>query len=252
MSNPGIMKNLISCIIIDDDPTAIRILEHHIAEIPRLKINRTYTKPVEALSDISREPNKQLIFMDIDMPSMSGIRLADNLKHKCHNIIFTTSYPEYALEAFKVRAKHYLLKPFNIGDFAEVVNEVVTEYYDAQNVVSETDKAFFLRTNGERGRLTKILKAEIIYLQGSNNHVHIYTINNNYPVYMTIKEMEERLNENKHFYRVHKSYMINTAFVKEINGHKVDLGKYEVIMSPQYKTAFMEYVGQHILTSKRL
>ncbi|MFD2584575.1 LytR/AlgR family response regulator transcription factor [Pedobacter vanadiisoli] len=246
------MKHSISCIIIDDDPTAINILQDHIAEMPRLKIHRTFTKPVEALSEISAESNKQLIFLDIDMPAISGLRLADILKPKSHNIIFTTSYPEFALDAFKVRAKHYLLKPFNIGDFAEVVNEVLSEYYDAQSLVRENEEAFFLRTNGERGRLTKVLKKDIIYLQGSNNHVHIYTPTNDYSVYMTIKEMEEKLRENEHFYRVHKSYMINTSFVKEINGHKIDLGKYEVLMTPQYKEAFMNYIESQTLISKRL
>ncbi|MBO9672230.1 MAG: response regulator transcription factor [Sphingobacteriaceae bacterium] len=246
------MKHSISCIIIDDDPTAINILQDHIAEMPRLKIHRTFTKPVEALSEISAESNKQLIFLDIDMPAISGLRLADILKPKSHNIIFTTSHPEFALDAFKVRAKHYLLKPFNIGDFAEVVNEVLSEYYDAQSLVRENEEAFFLRTNGERGRLTKVLKKDIIYLQGSNNHVHIYTPTNDYSVYMTIKEMEEKLRENEHFYRVHKSYMINTTFVKEINGHKIDLGKYEVLMTPQYKEAFMNYIESQTLISKRL
>jgi two-component system LytT family response regulator len=81
------MKNTISCIIIDDDPTAINILHDYIAEMPRLKVHRTFTKPLEALSEISTESNKQLIFLDIDMPAMSGLRLADNLKHKSHNII---------------------------------------------------------------------------------------------------------------------------------------------------------------------
>jgi len=246
------MKDSISCIIIDDDESAINILKDYIAEIPRLKVYKTYTKPVEALSEISNESSRQLIFMDIDMPAMSGIRLADNLKRSEHKVIFTTSYPDYAIEAFKVRAKHYLLKPFNICDFAEVVNQVITEYYDSQDLMMEDGQAFFLRTNGERGKLTKVLKKDIIYLQGSNNHVHIYTQNNNYSVYMTIKEMEEKLSENPNFYRVHKSYIINTEFVREINGHKIDLGKYEVIMTPQYKTSFMEYVGRGTLISKRL
>ncbi|MCX2492402.1 LytTR family DNA-binding domain-containing protein [Pedobacter sp. PF22-3] len=246
------MKNPISCIIIDDDPTAINILKDHIEEMPRLKVHRVFTKPIEALSEISAERNKQLIFLDIDMPAMSGLRLADNIKHKSHNIIFTTSYPEFALDAFKVRAKHYLLKPFDIGDFAIVVNEVISECYDAQQIVNENEDAFFLRTNGERGRLTKVLKKDIIYIQGSNNHVHIYTPTNDYSVYMTIKEMEEKLKENEHFFRVHKSYIINTSYVKEINGHKIDLGKYEVLMTPQYKEAFMDYIENQTLVSKRL
>lgn len=246
------MKNPISCIFIDDELTAINILEDFASEMPRLKVHRTFTNPVEALSEISVEPDRQLIFMDIDMPSMTGLRLADNLKHSPHKIIFTTSHAEHAIAAFKVRAKHYLLKPFNIGDFAEVVNEVISEYYDSQILVRGNRKAFFLRTNGERGKLIKVLKKDIIYLQGSNNHVHIYTPENDYSVYMTIKEMEELLSCDAYFYRVHKSYIINTRFVQEINGHTIDLGKYEVLMTPQYKQAFMDEVSKDILISKRL
>ncbi|MGN7986068.1 LytR/AlgR family response regulator transcription factor [Pedobacter sp. 22226] len=246
------MKNPISCIFIDDELTAINILEDFASEMPRLKVHRTFTNPVEALSEISGESDRQLIFMDIDMPSMTGLRLADNLKHSPHKIIFTTSHAEHAIAAFKVRAKHYLLKPFNIGDFAEVVNQVISEYYDSQILVRGNRKAFFLRTNGERGKLIKVLKKDIIYLQGSNNHVHIYTPENDYSVYMTIKEMEELLSSDRYFYRVHKSYIINTRFVQEINGHTIDLGKYEVLMTPQYKQAFMDEVSKDILISKRL
>ncbi|WP_029278301.1 LytR/AlgR family response regulator transcription factor [Pedobacter borealis] len=158
------MKNTISCIIIDDDPTAINILHDYIAEMPRLKVHRTFTKPLEALSEISTESDKQLIFLDIDMPAMSGLRLADNLKHKLHNIIFTTSYPEFALDAFKVRAKHYLLKPFNMADFAEVVNEVLSEYYDTQRLVQENEEAFFLRADLPKysKKISSISRAQII------------------------------------------------------------------------------------------
>lgn len=246
------MKNPISCIFIDDEPTAINILTEFASEMPRLKINKTFTNPVEALSEISGELDRQLIFMDIDMPAMTGLRLADNLRHSPHKIIFTTSHAEHAIAAFKVRAKHYLLKPFNIGDFAEVVNEVISEYYDSQSLIRDDEEAFFLRTNGERGKLTKVLKEEIIYLQGSNNHVHIYTPDKDYSVYMTIKEMEELLSGNQYFYRVHKSYIINSRFVREINGHRIDLGKYQVLMTPQYKQAFMNHVSKGILISKRI
>jgi len=246
------MKNPISCIFIDDELTAINILKDFASEMPRLKVHRTFTNPVEALSEISGEPDRKLIFMDIDMPAMTGLRLADNLKNSPHKIIFTTSHAEHAIAAFKVRAKHYLLKPFNIGDFAEVVNAVISEYYDSQSLVRGNQKAFFLRTNGERGKLIKVLKKDIIYLQGSNNHVHIYTPDNDYSVYMTMKEMEELLSGDQYFYRVHKSYMINTQFVREINGHRIDLGKYEVLMTPQYKQAFIDDVSKGILTSKRL
>lgn len=245
------MKNTIPCIIIDDDQTAIDVISDHIAEMPRLKIQKTYTKPVLALGEMIEEHTSQLIFMDIDMPAMSGIGLAESLKCLPHNIIFTTSYPEYALEAFKVRAKHYLLKPFNLGDFAKVVNEVIFENYDTKTLEREEDDAFYFRTDLERGKLTKVMKQEIVYIQGSNNHVHIYTMTEDYSVYMTTREMVERLSDKKEFFRVHKSYILNSTFVKRIKGNTIDLGKYQVLMTPVYNAEFMAYIERNTLTTKR-
>lgn len=245
------MNRSIPCIIIDDDVSAIDTLRAHITEFPRLSLNKTFTKPVAAYNEIILEERSQLIFMDIDMPVLSGLSLADNLKGEPHNIIFTTSYPEYALEAFKVRAKHYLLKPYNLSEFAKVVNDVLKECYGGHNLVSESDVEFYFRTFGERSKIIKVLKADIIYIQGSNNHIHLYTPTENFSIYMTIKEMEEKLKDNPGFFRVHKSYIINSGFVRRIVGNKIDLGKYEVLMAARYKAAFCNYVDAHLLLSKR-
>jgi len=245
------MNKLIPCIIVDDDASAIDIIKAHLLEIPRLSLNKTFTKPAAALTEISMEENSQLIFMDIDMPKISGLDLADGLKGQQHNIIFTTSYPQYALEAFKVRAKHYLLKPFNLAEFVTVVNEVIRECYFCCNLEHENKDAFFLRTDGERSKLIKVLKADIMYFQGSNNHVHIYTPTEDFSVYLTIKEMEERLKNNSRFFRIHKSYIVNIEFIKNIIGNKIDLGKYEVLMASHYKNNFIAYVEQNLLRSKR-
>jgi len=245
------MNNLIPCIIIDDDLSAIGILKEFISEFPRLNLEKTYTKPVAALNDISLLQESHLIFMDIDMPNLSGIGLADNLKDQHHNIIFTTCYPQYAIGAFKVRAKHYLLKPFNLAEFARVVNDVLKECYASHTFEKESRDAFFFRASDDKGRVIKVLKKDVMFLQGSNNHVHLYTDVEDYSIYLTIKEMQEKLKHNPTFYRVHKSYIINSDFVKKIEGNKIDLGKYEVLMASHYKAAFSSYVEQNFLSTKR-
>jgi len=245
------MNKIIPCIIVDNDASAIDIITDHISEIPRLKLNKTFTKPAVALTEIPLEKQRQLIFMDIDMPKLSGIDVAEGLKDLPHNIIFTTSYPEYAIEAFKVRAKHYLLKPFNLQEFARVVNDVIKEYYSVSKLERADHEAFYFRADGERSELTKVLKSDIVYFQGSNNHVHIYTPTEDFSVYMTMKEMEDKILENSRYYRVHKSYIVNTDFVKKITGNKINLGKYDVLMASHYKKDFIAYVERNLLRSKR-
>ena len=245
------MNLSIPCVIVDDNLSAIDILKEHISEIPTLVLGKTYTKPVVALSELILEHQAQLVFMDIDMPTLSGISLADNLKGQPHNIIFTTSYDEYAIQAFKVRAKHYLLKPFNLAEFAKVVNDVIKECYDCHNIEQENSDAFFLRASNDRSKIIKVFKDDIIYFQGSNNHIHIYTQKENYSVYLTISEMSEKLIDHRQFYRIHKSYILNIDFIKNIVGNKIDLGKYEVLMASHYKKDFMIYVQNNLLSSKR-
>lgn len=246
------MTSAINCFIIDDDQGAISILEDQLSGYPRLKVHSTYTKPVDALNKITMEKPGSIIFMDIDMPLMSGIRLAETLRSRSHHVIFTTSYPHYAIQAFKVRARHYLLKPYGPDELAEVVNDVLEEYYNPHQMDSITDDAFFIRTSNDRRLLRKILISDIIYLQGANNHVHFYLPEEDFSVFMTLKEMEDILQENPYFFRVHKSYIINRSFMKQVIGNTVDLGKYKVLMTLPYKKNFMEYVARNTLVSKRV
>ncbi|WP_426330132.1 LytR/AlgR family response regulator transcription factor [Pedobacter sp. R-06] len=245
------MTDEISCTIVDDDTSAISILEKHLAHIPRLKLHRTFTRPVEALNAIDTYQDNHLIFMDIDMPGMSGMKLAENLRHTSHNIIFITSYQEYALAAIKVRAKHYLLKPFGLDDLAEVVNIVIRECYELKNFDSEDENAFFFRTDKELGKLKRVEKAEIVYVQGANHHIHIYTPTENFSVYMSLGELEEGLRKNRQFFRVHKSYILNVGYIKNIDGNKINLGKYEVLMTSSFKKDFVSYVERNTLKTNR-
>lgn len=251
ISNMSLMNNTIPCIIIDDDQSAIDTLQECISAFPRLRLALTYTKSVSALNDITMLKQSHIIFTDIDMPHLSGINLAENLKGESHNIIFITSYPQYAIEAFKVRAKHYLLKPFDLSEFAKVVNDVLKECYSSHNFEGDSEDVFYFRKSSDKSTILTIPKNEIIYIQGSNNHIHLYTPTENHSVYMTIKAMEEKLKYNTSFFRVHKSYIINSAFVKKIEGNKINLGKYEVLMAAHYKAAFIKFIEDRFLLSSR-
>lgn len=241
---------LIPTVIVDDDLSSINILLDHISEIPILRLPKIFTEPIEALTSLAHEKEGHLIFLDINMPGVSGITLAENLKYTSHKIIFTTCFPEYALQAIKVRAKEYLLKPFDLQELVTAVIIVINESYNkTQN--HPLSNLLIFRTEKEPGKLIAIPKDDIVYVQGSNNHVHIYTNDDDYSVYLTLKELKDRLKNDSQFYRVHKSFMLNSNYLKNINGNKINLGKYDVLMSEQYKADFITDVKRILITSSR-
>ncbi|MGO4875041.1 LytR/AlgR family response regulator transcription factor [Pedobacter psychrotolerans] len=245
------MEKTIPCLIIDDESGAINTLNDYITELPGISLKGTYTKAITALAALIRETVPHLVYLDIDMPGMSGITLVKSLKDSPHHIIFTTSHPDYAIEAFDLRVRHYLLKPFDLSEFAQKTNVVIQEYFQPHRIDAETDEAFMLRKNPETKRLIKVLKRDIIYIQGANNHIHFYTTGGDYSVYMTFTEIEERLANDLKFYRVQRSYIINSDQLDEVEGNTLYLKGYQVIMSPNYNASFMDWFKQVYLKTRR-
>lgn len=245
------MKTILNCVIIDDDPDAIEILSDYISKFPNLKLLQTYTNPIAALSELSFKPDIDVLFLDIDMPGISGIQLAENLRERVGNIVFTTAHAQYAIKSYDLKVKYYLLKPFDLGQFAAVIADLISSVYVKMDTFSTLDDAIYLRT-GERGKLTKVLKTDLLFIQAAGNYVQLLLEDRQYTIYMTLKEMEDILDTDARFYRVHKSYIVNEDHVKRVVGNTIDLGKYQVTMSSQYKNSFMEYLEQKTLISKRL
>lgn len=243
------MKNIINCVIIDDDPFAIKVITNHIAEIPRLQILQTYTNPIKALSEInSLKIKPDLIFLDIDMPGLSGINFAESVRHSFPNIIFTTAFAKYALKAFDLRAKHYLLKPIDLATFSQKVYIVLLECFD--NPLDEDNDAFYLRV-GERGYRVKVSKEAIIYIQAAGNYLHIFTSETHYTIYYSLVEMAKKLQGDTKFFRVHKSYIINVNYILSIQGNTIHLQKYDVLMTVPYKADFVRYLEDNTLLYRK-
>lgn len=243
------MKNIINCVIIDDDPFAIKVITNHIGEFPRLRVLQSYTNPIKALSEINSLKTKpDLIFLDIDMPGLSGINFAESVRHTLPNIIFTTAYAEFAVKAFDLRVKDYLLKPIDLDTFSQKVYTVLLECYD--NLIDDDYDAFYLRV-GERGFRVKVLKEDIIYIQAAGNHLHIFTSDKHYTIYYSLVEMVQKLIKNTNFFRVHKSYIINTNFVHSIHGNTIHLQKYDVLMTAPFKADFVRYLEDNTLLFKK-
>lgn len=245
------MKNVIPCIIVDDENGALLTIEDYIGQMPQLELMKAYSNPLEALAEMSQQKTPHLIYSDIDMPAFTGINLAESLRDTPHHIIFTTSYPDYALDAYGLRVRNYLLKPFDLPEFAKGTEVVLKEFFAPLILERETEDSFFLRTHPEKTTLTRVLKKDITYIQGANNNIYIYTKENHYSVYMTFTEIEQKLASSTNFYRIQRSYIINASHVKGISGNIVNTGKYDVLMSPNYNAKFMDWVNSIWLKTKR-
>lgn len=196
---------MIKAIALDDEPLALKIIETYCADIDFLELEKTFSKPNEALKYINKFP-VDLIFLDIQMPSINGIDFYKNLD-KNVMVIFTTAFPEYAVDGFELNAVDYLMKPFSLERFMQSVNKA-KEYFNFLNSSSAgtAQNHFFIRADY---KLIKVMYEDIVYIEGLNDYVKIFLLNQK-PIIarMTMKNMLDRLPQDS-FIRVHRSYIVS-------------------------------------------
>lgn len=242
------MKNKVRCVIIDDEKHAISLLKTYIGSMPNLELFKTFNNPLEALSGITADDDIDIIFLDIEMPHLSGIELAKTLRPKARSIIFTSAYNR-SLEAFEVRANHYLLKPLNLAKFTQTVMGII------DNELSKTDgqgkNIKFFKT-GEKGKLSRIDKQDILYFESAKNYVSMVTADKKELVYLTLKEVEKIFCKDL-FYRVHRSHVINADKIQKIVGNTINLGQgYQVQMGGTYKSGILKFLEEKTLLTGRI
>ena len=242
------MKNKIRCAIVDDERHAITLLENYINAMPNLELVKTFNDPIKALSSIQDHDKIDILFLDVEMPQLSGITLARSLRSKTRSIIFTSAYEQYAVEAFDVRANHFLVKPIKQDKFSLAVMDVV----DADiPVLHRNGKNILFIKTGEKGKLTRIRKQDILYFEGAKNYVNMVTAEREQLIYLTLKDIESIFNDDL-FYRVHRSHVINARKIEKIVGNTISLGNgYTVQMGESYKDSLMKFLAEKTLLSGR-
>ena len=196
---------MIKAIALDDEPLALKIIETFCADIDFMELEKTFSKPNEALKHINKFP-VDLIFLDIQMPSINGIDFYKSLD-KNVMVIFTTAFPEYAVDGFELNAVDYLMKPFSFERFTQSVNKA-KEFFNFLNSSSAgtAQNHFFIRADY---KLIKVMYEDIVYIEGLNDYVKIFLLNQK-PIIarMTMKNMLDRLPQDS-FIRVHRSYIVS-------------------------------------------
>jgi DNA-binding LytR/AlgR family response regulator len=237
---------MINCIIIDDEQHAIDILEHYVKQTPQLNLVGTTTNPIEALQMVTAN-NVDLVFLDIQMPELSGIDFIKALHGKAQ-VILTTAYSEFALESYELDVVDYLLKPIRLPRFLQAVQKVVsTQESKAEETREDTDDYIFVKTES-KGKLLKINLADIDYLEGMKNYVAIHSAGKKTLVYTSMKELEERLPQ-KQFMRVHKSFIISISKITGIEGNRLFLKGVtaEILIGESYKPELMEMIRNKMI-----
>ncbi|MCC9138806.1 LytR/AlgR family response regulator transcription factor [Pontibacter silvestris] len=244
-----------SCVIIDDEPDGIEILGDYIDLMPNLQLYKSYTNPVDAMTEI-RGGNIELdlIFMDINMPYISGIELSEIIRKKTKYLILTTAHNQYAVEAFNINASGYLLKPINFSKFAETVNKVISPGSYTERTTSEEDNTFFfVKLAEERNNFVKVQFKDIIAVESLKNYIQIYTANEKIVTYLTLKEISVILFEYADFVQVHRSFIISKNYIGKIESNMIKLSNgLDVPLGASYKDDFSSYLNSHIIRTNRL
>ncbi|QTD39083.1 response regulator transcription factor [Polaribacter batillariae] len=231
------MKNL-NCIIADDEPIARQILENYIVSIPYLTLVAPCKNAFEVLEKL-QEQEVDILFLDINMPKLSGLSLLKTLQKK-PNVIITTAYPEYAIEGFELSVTDYLVKPFSLERFMQAVQKVSRNKVSETIVINQqeqTAKSIFIKSDK---KILKINFDEIYYAEAYGNYVKIFT-DKMILTPQTLSDFLQKLSSN--FIRIHKSYLINFNYLKMIDGNQIILqNEAKLPIGKSYKKELLERI----------
>jgi two-component system, LytTR family, response regulator len=240
---------MINCIIVDDEQHAIDILVHYVNQTPHLHLLSTTTNPIEALQVVATQ-KVDLVFLDIQMPELSGIDFIKAIQGKA-KVILTTAYSDFALESYELDVVDYLLKPIRLPRFLQAVQKAtkeLEEHTDEKPTLSVDDDDYIFVKTESKGKLLKINLDEIDYIEGMKNYVAIYCGGKKTLVYTSMKDLEERLSK-KQFIRVHKSFIIPIAKITGIEGNILRLKNVtaEILIGDNYKADLMEIIRNKMI-----
>ncbi len=233
---------ILNCLIIDDEPLAIDLLNEYVKKIPSLRLVGICESALSAMEHL-HDGNIDLIFLDIHMPDMSGIQFLKSLTAK-PAVIFVTAYQGYALESYELDAIDYLLKPIPFERFFAAVNKAV-EYVQMKKTKKEVaDDFFFVKTSH---KILKIAFDEILYLEGLKDYTKIHLEGQKAPVVtlQSLKYFETRLPEHL-FLRIHRSYIVAIRKIQTISRKTLFIGKSELPCSENYKEKLLRMVNNHL------
>ena len=226
------MSSTVRCMVIEDEPLAQNVLKKYIEEVPSLDLAEVCDNALEA-AEIIRTKNIQLLFLDINLPKLSGINFLKTLPQP-PLVIFTTAYPEFAVEGFELDAIDYLVKPFSFERFLKAINKTLNQINRKPGSNKEdtiADDFIFLKADK---KVYKINLEDIVYAEATGDYVKVITGDGQYVANITLKKLLEQLPA-KSFIRVHKSFVISAGKIKFFEGNYIKVGQNEIPIGASYR-----------------
>ncbi len=221
----------IKCIIIDDEPLAISVIENHLKNFDHVEIVETFNNPLKAYRILEQE-KVDLIFLDINMPQMTGFAFIENLSYK-PLIVITTAYREYAVKSFELNILDYLVKPIPFNRFLKTINKVYQQVYvsnTSADVSLQQEPHIFLKVNK---KLIKINLNDILYIESLKDYIKVITTLGDYVVHKSLTAITEELPQSN-FIRIHRSYTISINKVIALEGNTVEISNRKIPIGRNY------------------
>ena len=232
----------IPCMIVDDESIAREVIATHLSKIPNIKIIASCNSAIEAFNCL-REHRIDLVFLDINMPDMSGISFAKSI-NKDVKIIFTTAYRDFAIEGFELQAVDYLLKPISFERLVKAVNNYFNTYLDHN--VSKTNESIntdFMFIRSDR-RMIKIDFESIIYIESYSDYIKIHMANETIVTRETISAIEAKFPKNK-FLRIHRSFIISLKNITSFTNEEITIHNISLTISRSYKKEVLQILEKY-------
>lgn len=238
----------IKCLIVDDEALALDVLENYIRRLDNLELVGRCLNAIEAFNHLQQK-KVDLIFLDIQMPKLTGIEFIKNLNHP-PKIIFTTAYRDYAIEGFDLNAADYLLKPISFERFFKSINKVVELIHPAsvsgidlsalsQTLSASTESFIFVKADK---KVVKINLNDILYIESLKDYVRIKTAEKEIISYQRISYLEEKLPEDQ-FLRIHRSFIVSLTRIDAFSHSFVEVQKMEIPIGRNYKSEVLKKLG---------
>ena len=234
---------ILKCAIIDDEPLAADLLASYAKKLPMLDLRGTYNSAITAMKDLRENP-VDLLFLDIQMPELSGLEFARILPRQT-KVVFTSAFSQYAVDGYKVNALGYLLKPISYEDFVDVTNRALEQFKNEQQMNLYTqDKFIFVKSDY---KLMKIDLDEVLYIEGLKDYVKIYREGQR-PILSLInmKKIDETL-PHPDFMRVHRSFIVHMCKLEMVDRGRIVFGEEFIPISESYKQEVQRFLDIHTL-----
>jgi len=229
------MKKL-NCIAVDDEPLALEVIKRFGEKIPALNLMETFQNPIEAVEFIKENP-VDLVFLDIQMPDLTGLEFMNSFAEK-PMVIFTTAYADYAIESYEVDAIDYLLKPVLFDRFYKAVNKALMKIEESGTEIRAEEDFMFIKSDT---RIFKINYNDILYIEGMRDYIAVHTPKQRILTLMSMTRMLDKLPKRR-FMRVHKSYIIGIGHIHMIQNNRVLINQKEIPISNSYKEQFLKFI----------